>query len=44
MTVIFFSLLVVNAERASYKAPSFAPKLQRTRTVLLHDVATKYMG
>lgn len=26
-----FALVVLNAERASYSAPSFAPKIQRTR-------------
>lgn len=36
------SNLVVNAERAIYKAPSFAPKLTRTRTVLLNDIASKF--
>lgn len=35
---------VVNAERASYKAPSFAPKISRTRSVLLNDLAKKYLG
>ncbi|KXS10536.1 hypothetical protein M427DRAFT_103485 [Gonapodya prolifera JEL478] len=38
----FFLHKLVNAERASYKAPSFAPKIQRTRNVLLTDVCTKY--
>ena len=29
---------VVNAERATYKAPSFAPKIARTRNVLLQNI------
>ncbi|KAI9333768.1 hypothetical protein DFJ73DRAFT_764253 [Zopfochytrium polystomum] len=33
---------LVNGERASYKAPSFAPKISRTRSVLLYDVASKH--
>jgi hypothetical protein len=28
------SLIVVNAERAAYEAPSFAPKIQRTRATV----------
>lgn len=34
---------LVNGERASYKAPSFATKLQRTRGILLYDVTSKYL-
>ncbi|KAJ1552517.1 hypothetical protein HK405_011033 [Cladochytrium tenue] len=33
---------LVNGERASYRSPSFAPKIARTRGVLLHDVASKH--
>ncbi|KAI9222888.1 hypothetical protein BC828DRAFT_364760 [Blastocladiella britannica] len=33
---------LVNAERASYKSPSFAPKIMRTRNVLLLDVAERF--
>eukprot|EP00842_Homolaphlyctis_polyrhiza_P006572 jgi/Hompol1/6916/HPOL_002473-RA len=40
----FFLHKLVNAERASYKAPSFAPKLSRTRSVLLYDIAVKFLG
>ncbi|KAJ3013796.1 hypothetical protein HKX48_005516 [Thoreauomyces humboldtii] len=39
----FFLHKLVNGERASYKAPSFAPKISRTRSVLLHDVASKFI-
>ena len=35
---------LVNGERACYKAPSFAPKISRTRAVLLKNVAEKYLG
>ncbi|ORZ41659.1 hypothetical protein BCR44DRAFT_43998 [Catenaria anguillulae PL171] len=35
---------LVNAERASYKSPSFAPKISRTRNVLLLDVAERFEG
>ncbi|KNE67585.1 hypothetical protein AMAG_12037 [Allomyces macrogynus ATCC 38327] len=35
---------LVNAERASYKSPSFAPKISRTRNVLLLDVAERFSG
>ena len=34
---------VVNGERAAYKAPSFAPKISRTRSVLLYEVASKFL-
>jgi hypothetical protein len=34
--------LVVNGERASYKAPGFAPKISRTRSVLLYDLAERF--
>ncbi|KAI8929244.1 hypothetical protein BC831DRAFT_518847 [Entophlyctis helioformis] len=40
----FFLHKLVNAERASYKSPSFAPKLSRTRSVLLYDIAVKFLG
>ncbi|KAH6584559.1 hypothetical protein BASA60_000923 [Batrachochytrium salamandrivorans] len=40
----FFLHKLVNAERASYKSPSFAPKLSRTRSVLLYDLAVKFLG
>jgi RAP1 GTPase activating protein 1 len=36
--------LVINGERACYKSPSFAPKIQRTRSFLLADLAKKYVG
>ncbi|EPZ36240.1 Rap GTPase activating proteins domain-containing protein [Rozella allomycis CSF55] len=32
---------LVNGERACYKAPSFAPKISRTRSVLIKDVVEK---
>ncbi|KAI8911064.1 hypothetical protein EDD86DRAFT_189658 [Gorgonomyces haynaldii] len=38
----FFLHKLVQGERAIYKAPSFAPKLSRTRSVLLYDIATKF--
>jgi len=34
---------LVNGERAAYKAPGFAPKIARTRTVLLKDLAKKFL-
>jgi len=34
---------MINGERAAYKAPGFAPKIARTRTVLLKDVAKKFL-
>ncbi|KAJ3021363.1 hypothetical protein HKX48_008680 [Thoreauomyces humboldtii] len=39
----FFLHKLVNGERASYKAPSFAPKISRTRSVLLYEVASKFL-
>ncbi|KAI8838115.1 hypothetical protein BC829DRAFT_371413 [Chytridium lagenaria] len=39
----FFLHKLVNGERASYKSPSFAPKIQRTRSVLLYEVASKHV-
>ncbi|KAJ3351564.1 hypothetical protein HDU83_008828 [Entophlyctis luteolus] len=39
----FFLHILVNGERASYKSPSFAPKISRTRSVLLCDVASKHL-
>lgn len=39
----FFLHKIVNGERASYKSPSFAPKISRTRSVLLYEVASKYI-
>ncbi|KCV68045.1 hypothetical protein H696_05511 [Fonticula alba] len=39
----WFLYKLISAERASYKAPSFAPKLARTRQVLLHDVVKTHM-
>ncbi|KAL7749241.1 hypothetical protein RI367_005393 [Sorochytrium milnesiophthora] len=39
----FFLHKLVNGERASYKSPSFAPKISRTRTVLLYDVAARFL-
>ncbi|KAJ3099390.1 hypothetical protein HDU97_003223 [Phlyctochytrium planicorne] len=39
----FFLHKLVNGERASYKSPSFAPKIQRTRSVLLYEVASKHI-
>ncbi|KAJ3311815.1 hypothetical protein HDU76_003028 [Blyttiomyces sp. JEL0837] len=39
----FFLHKLVNGERASYKAPSFAPKISRTRSVLLYEVASKHL-
>ncbi|KAI8805730.1 hypothetical protein BJ742DRAFT_818994 [Cladochytrium replicatum] len=39
----FFLHKLVNGERASYKSPSFAPKISRTRSVLLYEVASKYL-
>lgn len=38
----FFLHKLVNGERASYKAPSFASKLSRTRSVLLMDIVGRY--
>jgi RAP1 GTPase activating protein 1 len=38
----FFLHKLVNGERASYKSPSFAPKISRTRSVLLYDVAERF--
>ncbi|KAI9137073.1 hypothetical protein BKA69DRAFT_62166 [Paraphysoderma sedebokerense] len=40
----FFLHKLVNGERASYKSPSFAPKISRTRTVLLYDIAERFLG
>jgi len=39
----FFLHKLVNGERASYKSPSFAPKISRTRSVLLYEVASKLL-
>eukprot|EP00158_Paraphelidium_tribonemae_P001232 Partr_v1_DN24146_c0_g1_i1_m71146 putative GTPase activating protein len=39
----YFLHKLVNGERASYKAPSFAPKISRTRSVLLYDVAERFL-
>lgn len=39
----FFFHKLVNGERASYRAPSFAPKISRTRSVLLYDVAERFL-
>ncbi|TPX37237.1 hypothetical protein SmJEL517_g01108 [Synchytrium microbalum] len=39
----FFLHKLVNGERAAYKAPSFAPKISRTRSVLLYEVASKFL-
>lgn len=39
----FLIHLLVNGERASYRSPSFAPKLARTRSILLSDLAFKYL-
>lgn len=39
----FFLHKLVNAERASYKAPSFVTKISRTRSVLLYDVAERFL-
>lgn len=39
----FFLHSLVNGERASYKSASFAPKISRTRSVLLCDVASKHI-
>jgi RAP1 GTPase activating protein 1 len=39
----FLLIIVVNSERASYKSPSFAPKISRTRSVLLYDVAERFL-
>ncbi|KAJ3012173.1 UNVERIFIED_CONTAM: hypothetical protein HDU68_001344 [Siphonaria sp. JEL0065] len=39
----FFLHTLVNGERASYKSASFAPKISRTRNVLLCDVASKHI-
>ncbi|KAI3640093.1 hypothetical protein MIR68_000971 [Amoeboaphelidium protococcarum] len=39
----YFLHKLVNAERASYKAPGFAPKISRTRSVLLYDVAERFL-
>ncbi|KAI8837984.1 hypothetical protein BJ741DRAFT_602438 [Chytriomyces cf. hyalinus JEL632] len=39
----FFLHTLVNGERASYKSTSFAPKISRTRSVLLCDVASKHL-
>ncbi|KAI9324370.1 hypothetical protein BDR26DRAFT_881619 [Obelidium mucronatum] len=39
----FFLHCLVNGERASYKSTSFAPKISRTRSVLLCDVASKHI-
>lgn len=35
---------LVNGERAAYKAPSFAPKIARTRAVLLKEVAQRFFS
>ncbi|RKP06977.1 hypothetical protein THASP1DRAFT_31215 [Thamnocephalis sphaerospora] len=34
---------LINGERASYKAPIFASKITRTRSVLLYDVIDRYL-
>ncbi|KAI3655143.1 hypothetical protein MP228_000523 [Amoeboaphelidium protococcarum] len=39
----YFLHKLVNAERASYKAPGVAPKISRTRSVLLYDVAERFL-
>ncbi|KAI9199796.1 uncharacterized protein BJ171DRAFT_462005 [Polychytrium aggregatum] len=39
----FFFHKLINGERACYKAPSFAPKISRTRQVLLTELATKFI-
>lgn len=35
---------LINGERAAYKAPGFAPKIARTRAVLLREVAEKFQA
>lgn len=40
----FLLYKLVNSERASYKSPEFAPKISRTRSVLLYDVAERFVG
>ena len=40
----FFLHKLINGERASYKAPSFAAKISRTRTVLLFESSSKYLS
>ena len=40
----FLLHLLVNGERASYSSPSFAPKLARTRSILISDLALKFLS
>ena len=42
MYILILLNIVVNGERASYKAPGFASKLSRTRAVLLMDIIGRY--
>jgi len=39
----FFFKKLLNAEKASYKAPIIAAKLNRTRTALLQDIASRFI-
>eukprot|EP00007_Cunea_sp_BSH-02190019_P003171 CAMPEP_0174238484 /NCGR_PEP_ID=MMETSP0417-20130205/11373_1 /TAXON_ID=242541 /ORGANISM="Mayorella sp, Strain BSH-02190019" /LENGTH=889 /DNA_ID=CAMNT_0015317325 /DNA_START=161 /DNA_END=2826 /DNA_ORIENTATION=+ len=39
----FLMCKLINAERAAYAAPAFAPKLQRTRATLLDDLIGKFV-
>jgi len=34
---------VINAERAAYRGPDFAPKIARTRKALLREVAQRFI-
>ena len=43
VSFIKFKNIVINSERASYKSSAFAPKLERTRSVLIADLALKYL-
>jgi hypothetical protein len=38
---VFF--VVINGERAAYKSPTFAKKIQRTRLTLIKDLEEKYI-
>lgn len=40
----FFLHKMIMGERAAYKAPSFAPKIARTRAVLLKEVAQRFLS
>jgi len=39
----FLLTKLINAERASFEAPSFAPKIKRTRKILMEDIVLRHI-